>query len=279
MNLEVFRVLLKETQIQVDTASGGEQALRNMEKEYYDLVFMDHMMPEPDGIETFKRLQEKWEQKPETMRTVKGTPVVVLTANAVAGAREFYLSEGFQDYLSKPIDLKKLEEMLENTLPPSLLQKNPLQGGEQECRAALLPQRFDVLRKYGVDIERGLGYMGGNVETYKEILSIYFGELPDKVERLLKEARDGNMEQYRIDVHSLKSTSKSVGAMKLSALAKKHERSCMEEDIGYIHRHIDELKEECDDMISAGKEYMAYCNTHSDMAADEGGTAYGDLSD
>jgi len=115
INLKVVTMLLKNTLIQVDTADGGQKSLDMCEDNKYDLIFMDHMMPEMDGIEAFKAL-----------RTGKGlncdTPVVVLTANAILGAREFYLKAGFDDYMAKPVEYSLLESMLRKYLPKDKLE-------------------------------------------------------------------------------------------------------------------------------------------------------------
>ena len=116
VNRKVLRNLLKETQIQVTEASGGAECLRLVQEFYYDLIFLDHMMPEMDGVETLHRI------KALTAFPCKDTPIVVLTANAVSGAKEAYLAEGFDDFLSKPIVPDKLETMILKMLPEELLQ-------------------------------------------------------------------------------------------------------------------------------------------------------------
>lgn len=114
MNLTVIQSLLKKTKIQIDTAASGKEALALFDKNAYDAVFIDHMMPDMDGIETLKHMRES-EKDTEV-------PAVALTANAVSGAREMYLSAGFTDYLSKPVDGDKLEKMLSELLPKEKLQ-------------------------------------------------------------------------------------------------------------------------------------------------------------
>lgn len=115
MNLTVIQSLLKKTQIHIDTAASGKEALALASKTPYDVVFIDHMMPDMDGVETLTRLRETGESK--------DVPAVALTANAVSGAREMYLSAGFTDYLSKPVDGEKLEKMLEKMLPEEKIKK------------------------------------------------------------------------------------------------------------------------------------------------------------
>ncbi len=117
INLKVIAGLLKRTEVQVDFAERGEECLAKYMENHYDLILLDHMMPGMDGIETFTRMREM--QKDGASQV----PVIVLTANALSGAREEYLSLGFTDYLSKPVVGKDLEQMLLNYLPEELVEK------------------------------------------------------------------------------------------------------------------------------------------------------------
>lgn len=116
INLRVFTGLLKNTKLQITCAKSGEECLEEIKKQKYDIIFLDHMMPQMDGLETFKIMQSRPDNK------CKDTPVVMLTANATNGVREEYLKEGFDDFLAKPIDSKLLEEMIVRLLPENLVQ-------------------------------------------------------------------------------------------------------------------------------------------------------------
>jgi CheY-like chemotaxis protein len=115
MNLKVAIGLMKPYQLKITTASSGMEAIQMLKKQRFDLIFMDHMMPEMDGIETVRRIRE---MEQEYYKTV---PIVALTANAVSGAREMFLNEGFQDFLAKPIDIAMLERILKLWLPKDLI--------------------------------------------------------------------------------------------------------------------------------------------------------------
>lgn len=117
MNINVFKALLKRTEINVDSAMSGSEALDMIKEKKYDIIFLDHMMPDMDGIETYQNMK-MLEDNPN-----KDTTVVMLTANAIMGAKEEYLGIGFSDYLSKPVQAPKLEAMILKYLPEELVQR------------------------------------------------------------------------------------------------------------------------------------------------------------
>ena len=162
MNLSVISGLLKRNGISPDVAFGGEEALTLCEKNKYDLILMDHMMPYPDGIETMHRI-----------RNGKGvnevTPIVVLTANVVSGARKRYMEEGFNDYLSKPIDVEKLETILLRYLTMEMTIEENVQPKVEE---RLPKEQGELISK-----ETGLRFCGGSEELYNEILVSYCEEV------------------------------------------------------------------------------------------------------
>ncbi len=264
MNLEVFTGLLKHTQMRIKTANSGKEALEQVSLHKFDLIFMDHMMPEMDGIETFHEMKRMWNEAPDRVKTSKDTPVVILTANAIYGAKEAYLQEGFCDYLSKPIDHHRLEEVIVKCLPKDKVQfvERSVPGDEGdifdllERKMSLEDEKFQNLKKHGVDLEAGLRNMGGSVETYDEILTIYFEELAEKLNRIRRNGTLGDMKAYSVDVHSLKSTSASIGAMALSEMAKEHEMRSRQDDSLYVRRNLGRLCAECEKMIRIGKQYL-----------------------
>ncbi len=264
MNLEVFIGLLKHTQMKIQTADSGQSALQQVASHRFDAIFMDHMMPEMDGIETFHEIKRRWSERPEEMMTPENTPVVIVTANAIYGAKESYLQEGFFDYLSKPIDYHQLEEVVVKCLPKEKVEfverAVSVEEGDvldlSEDTLSLNDEKFQNLRAYGVDLEIGLKHMGGSVETYDEILTIYFEELEGKLERIRENGTLGDMKAYSVDVHSLKSTSASIGAMELSQMAREHEVRSRKDDSLYVRRNLETLCTECEKMIRAGKQYL-----------------------
>jgi len=109
MNIKVLKALLKQNKVQIDEAMSGKECLALTEQNTYDLIFLDHMMPEMDGIQTLHIMREK--------KLCENTPVIMLTANAIVGDRERYLAEGFDDFVSKPVIPQALNEVLLKYLP------------------------------------------------------------------------------------------------------------------------------------------------------------------
>lgn len=202
MNLLVVRELLKTTGLQITEAMSGTQALKEVEREEYDLIFLDHMMPGIDGIETLKRL------KTSEICRCKNTPVIALTANVFSGVRDMYLSEGFNDYLGKPIYGKQLEEMLRTYLPKEKLL--PI-----EVKKASVPeekQPEETVTENVIDSAKGLAYCANSQEIYCEMLKTFCemrGSSGDGLTGYL-EAKD--WKNYTIKVHALKTNARSIGA-------------------------------------------------------------------
>ncbi|MCR4818508.1 MAG: response regulator [Fretibacterium sp.] len=211
MNLTVFRSLLKQTKIQIDTAGSGSEGLTLTREKKYDIVFLDHMMPDMDGIETLHRLRADEEG------LNLHTPVVCLTANAISGAREKYLAEGFNDYLTKPIDAMKLEAMMMVYLPK---EKQIVATGDAAAReeepAAELPDWLLGIEE--IDTASGQTHCGGG-EGYLDMLKIYGEDAAANADRIEKFWRARDLSNTTIRVHALKSTSRAIGAESLGALA------------------------------------------------------------
>ncbi len=232
MNLSVISGLLKRNGISPDVAFGGEEALALCEKNKYDLILMDHMMPYPDGIETMHRIRNE-------KGANEGTPIVVLTANAVSGARKRYMDEGFDDYLCKPIDVEKLETILLRYLTMEMTIEESTQSKKEEWK----PQEQEVL----ISKEIGLKYCGGSEELYNEILISYCEEGRKYQKQLEQYLAKEDWENYRIIAHALKSTSMNIGAANLSEVAKKSEfavKAGNEEEIRNNHEPLLELLEQ-----------------------------------
>lgn len=210
MNLAVAQGLLKASRLQVDVASSGEECLELIKRKTYHLICMDHMMPVMDGVQTLHAIRAL-EGNPS-----RDIPVIALTANAVAGAREMYLREGFQDYLTKPIDADKLEDMLIAYLPGNVVyltnNRKISDEYEQTEEGSELAIRESQLYLMGFNLRNGLRYMGGDKALYGKVLRDFHSILQEKEAALKDFLNKGDMPGYTIIVHSLKGNARNVGA-------------------------------------------------------------------
>jgi len=244
INRRVFKGLLKQTFVQITEASSGYECMDLIKKERYDIIFMDHMMPELDGIETLHRMKKVAANK------CSDVPVVILTANAVVGAKETYLKEGFDDYLSKPVQGAKLEAMLKRYIPKELCQLNTIdKDGEKhlpapkETEIQMQGEFEEIPEMQEIDINYARHYFEKDsllLETMRDVYS----ELPNMTETLKKkydalyiqEQPDlqNAISAYRTEVHAIKSNTAMVGALILSKLARLLELAAIEGDIARL---------------------------------------------
>ncbi len=245
MNLSVAEGLLKNTEIKVDKAADGEKALELCKEIKYDVILMDHMMPRMDGIETMKRLKQM-SDSPNA-----DTPVIVLTANAISGVREMYLKEGFVDYMSKPIQGKRLEEKILKCLPSNKYVMVEYDEIEKSVFRSLWQETADRINaKYPfkcLDIVTAIESAEGDVECFKFLLES-FRDTSDKNKADIQGSFDKqDFTDYTIFIHALKSTSKMIGAERLSEQARLLEMAGKKGDVHYMvenHRKVMDLYEE-----------------------------------
>ena len=235
MNRRVFVNLLKYTEIQVDTATGGEECLEFVREKPYDLIFLDHMMPDLDGIQVLHKMRE-WEDYP-----CKSTPVIVLTANAVAGAREMYLKEGFQDFLSKPVNPEKLEKMIRENLPEEKVihgeGRAVISGAEMESKAEeiALPELEGIDWSYARLYCKDFDVLKDTVNLFYDIIETEAVQLEELMAMLGNTAeRSQALNGFRIKVHSMKNSAAMVGAVSLSGVAKMLEYAARDEKVDVI---------------------------------------------
>ncbi|MBR6486407.1 MAG: response regulator [Lachnospiraceae bacterium] len=243
MNLVVATEFLKDTQLCIDTASGGREAVALALENKYDVILMDQRMPEMDGEETFRAIKSH-KDGPNI-----DTPVICLTADAVVGARERYLSKGFNDYLTKPIDSTYLEMMLRKYIPAEKVvivneETNVDKGQGQAGFDDAAGSPYSVLEEGGIDTVKGLANCGGDDELYRSILLEYVKGAEEKKGDLEKFLDAGDMKNYGILIHSLKSTSAMIGAEVPRKLALALEAAAKKDDSEFVHKnHAAFLKE------------------------------------
>ncbi len=238
MNLRVVEGFLSDYKIKATTALSGEEALRKIEAKDFDFVFMDHMMPEMDGVETMQRIRAKGGAYYQNI------PIVALTANAVAGSRENLLAKGFNDFIEKPVERSVFERVLKRNIPEEKIvyetdedEKDDIIIEEDEITVEMLEK---VLNPKGIDVSKGIVYCSGK-DRFIDILRNYCeenNELKTQVKDLFV-AKD--WKNYSIAVHGMKSSMRSIGAMEISHLAANLEKAGLDGNIDYIVDNHNEL--------------------------------------
>ncbi len=217
MNLTVAKGLLKATQVQIDTALSGYECLEKVQGEHYDLILLDHRMPGIDGVETLASMKEL-EKTPGYPNL--GTPVIVLTANAVSGAREEYMAAGFDDYLSKPIDSQQLEDTLQKYLPREKVRAAEAGAQTQAEEKCELPGWLHEVQ--GLDCKAGVEHCG-SAEAYMDALTVFAQSIDSSAKEIQRFYEREDWTNYTTKVHALKSTARVIGAEELSDRAKRLE--------------------------------------------------------
>ena len=271
MNLKVVRGLLKRSGIVPDLAESGKDCLSLAAKKSYHIIFLDHMMPEMDGIETLRQLKEG-------KHLGAGTVVIVLTANAITNARDEYLAAGFDDYLSKPIDAEELETIIAKYLPKDLVsyegeevpslppaeEKEPSAEKEPEAEKEPLNEDEDTFSEEELssladlcpmlDASVGLDNCMGLKSLYIDVLKDYQkDERMEKIEALYEKQ---DVKGYRIAVHALKGTSGTLGALALAEKAKAQEMAAKAEDWEAVTQSHQSLMEDYRELCLGLREWL-----------------------
>ncbi|MCL2109834.1 MAG: response regulator [Oscillospiraceae bacterium] len=244
-NIYVAAGLMKLYKLQIDTARGGNEAIEKVRSgKVYDIVFMDHMMPEPDGIATTKTLREL---------NYSGT-IVALTANAIAGQADIFLHNGFDDFLSKPIDIRRLNTILNKYIRD----KQPIEIIEAARAADNLDSEIQLsenlvsepqittsldLQIPGVDSAKGLEKFGGDEKIYLKVLRVYAANIRKQLDELGAVDVD-NLRPYEISVHGIKGSSFDIYADSVGEKAKSLEQAAKTSDTDFIAAHNAALLEE-----------------------------------
>jgi PAS domain S-box-containing protein len=236
MNLTVFKSLLKRNKMNIVTASSGRECLELAKQKHFNIIFMDHMMPDMDGVETLHELQ-KMSDGPNAL-----TPVIALTANAVSGVKEFYLNEGFSDFLTKPIDSALLEQTIYDYLPKEIVKivnEDNKEAEKAENKTANEIDFEDYL-SYGISIKTGLSYAKEDMDAYLELVRLFIAErdMQDKLKGFIS---DRNMKEYGVLVHALKGNARTLGADTLADIAYKHEMESKAGNCEYVEGDFDKL--------------------------------------
>ncbi|MDR1249624.1 MAG: response regulator [Treponema sp.] len=234
-NLEVAKGLLHFYQMNIDTASGGREAVGLAKENVYDLIFMDHMMPGMDGIEAVAAIRSLG---------IKDTPIIALTANAVSGMREVFIEKGFSDYLSKPIEISKLDEMMARWIP---MKKRKKTGGEIRRKTFAGKSALSIP---GVDVKRGIMMTGGTEAGYRKVLVQFCADAVERLPLFAGFSAETAPAALVIQAHAIKSAAGTIGAAGVSVEAatlemagKAGDRKTIEETLPGFRSHLAELVE------------------------------------
>ena len=234
-NLKVAEGLLSPYQTTVDTCLSGVQAIELIKQREYDIVFMDHMMPGMDGIETTTAIRALDGERFKTM------PIVALTANAVSGMKEMFIEKGLNDFLAKPIDISKLDEILERWIPREKKEKGKKTASASDSAPILLIK--------GVDVKQGIAMTGGTLNGYRQVLSVFCRDAEERLPLLQVAPDKGVLPQFITQVHALKSASASLGATEISVEAAELEIAGQAENLTFIHENLGGFAEHLTELV------------------------------
>ena len=230
INRKVARGFLKRYSFDLTEAGSGPEAIDLVRQNRYDIIFMDHMMPMMDGIEAAEIIRR------DCGENGTSPTIIALTANAMEGMREKFLSCGFQDFIAKPLDRKELGQLLARWVPEDRRQADT--GAGEEEAAPLDPDAFQI---EGIDMDVAMRYYTGGEEGFVELLELYHMDGQRKTELLRELAAQADLSDYRTEVHGLKSAAANIGAMEVSNLARAQENAAAQGDREFIARQFPEL--------------------------------------
>lgn len=236
-NIKVAQGILNMYQIRVDTALSGKEALEKLEKKHYHMVFMDHMMPEMDGIETAKliRLSNK--------REIRNIVIIAITANAINGTREMFLKSGFQEYISKPINIASVEGVLKKFLPPDAIKyvDKKVEDNDYSDVEIVIP---------GINVAQGLENYGNSKQKYLQILKFIHDDGPMHLQRIKDYYEGKHYREYVFEVHALKGLMAGIGANQLSEFARIQEFAGRDGNIDVIERESGYMIDQYEKMLN-----------------------------
>ncbi|MDR0617094.1 MAG: response regulator [Synergistaceae bacterium] len=230
INLMVESELLRQYGIEPDTADGAESAFALLEDHQYDIIFMDHMMPEINGIEATRMIREKggW---------LASVPIIALTANALSGMKEIYIECGMSDYVSKPIEIQELNRVLITWLPEGKIKAVEAEPVRPEPSGNALVEMLSGK----LDTGSALKGIGGSGNAYLNVVRTFRSTLPEKLSDMRRLLETGEYERFRIDMHATKSSLANIGAKRLSGEARDLELAAGSRDYNYIDGNFEQF--------------------------------------
>ena len=262
VNLKIVVGLAKNTKLQIDTALSAAEGLKLIRQYSYQLLLIDHMMPEMDGIEMLQHV------KTMDGGIYKDIPAVAITANALSGAKQTYLDAGFCGYLSKPIDPERFEQIIKDNLPQEYVTECGDGNGDtategQETDGTPDPKQAEEWSIPGIDIAKALSYIGGSRELYISLLRTYLDGSEERIRKLEECKNKEDIFNYDITIHGLKGISASIGADSMAAAAAGLEEACKDPRMAmaYIQMNHDQAVSQYRELLEQIKKWLANMET------------------
>mgnify|MGYP003199258994 FL=1 len=262
VNLKIVVGLAKNTKLQIDTALSAAEGLKLIRQHSYQLLLIDHMMPEMDGIEMLQHV------KTMDGGIYKDIPAVAITANALSGAKQTYLDAGFCGYLSKPIDPERFEQIIKDNLPQEYVTECGDGNGDtategQETDGTSDPKQEEEWSIPGIDIAKALSYIGGSRELYISLLQTYLDGSEERIRKLEECKNKEDIFNYDITIHGLKGISASIGADSMAIAAAGLEEACKDPQTAmtYIQMNHDHAVSQYRELLEQIKKWLANIET------------------
>ena len=262
VNLKIVVGLAKNTKLQIDTALSAAEGLKLIRQHSYQLLLIDHMMPEMDGIEMLQHV------KTMDGGIYKDIPAVAITANALSGAKQTYLDAGFCGYLSKPIDPERFEQIIKDNLPQEYVTECGDGNGDtategQETDGTSDPKQEEEWSIPGIDIAKALSYIGGSRELYISLLQTYLDGSEERIRKLEECKNKEDIFNYDITIHGLKGISASIGADSMAIAAAGLEEACKDPQTAmtYIQMNHDHAVSRYRELLEQIKKWLANIET------------------
>ena len=262
VNLKIVVGLAKNTKLQIDTALSAAEGLKLIRQHSYQLLLIDHMMPEMDGIEMLQHV------KTMDGGIYKDIPAVAITANALSGAKQTYLDAGFCGYLSKPIDPERFEQIIKDNLPQEYVMECEDGNGDtategQETDGTSDPKQAEEWSIPGIDIAKALSYIGGSRELYISLLQTYLDGSEERIRKLEECKNKEDIFNYDITIHGLKGISASIGADSMAVAAAGLEEACKDPQTAmtYIQMNHDQAVSRYRELLEQIKKWLANIET------------------
>lgn len=234
-NLQVLASLLQRTSMQLDKAGSGLECIEKVRSKKYHLIFLDYMMPEMDGMETFHKLRE--EENGEEV------PIIAITADVSTGIRQKFLSEDFADYLSKPVMWDRLEEILLQFIPANLISREKDAREEWQIEEKQILELKQKMKQWDIELSEGLRLLSGSISQYRKLAELFVEYYVPNKEQLIQSFERLQQTQNEIKnmtglLHTLKSNARAIGAIELYELSFTMEKKGKLQDVNYINKAI-----------------------------------------